>query len=309
MKRVIFLITCLIFVTMTMATAMGHGNYIKSNILKELKDGDKLAIVLMHFGTTHDDTRKKTIEAINEEVRKEFPNIDVFEAYTSRIVIKRLNDRGMHYPNPDELLHDLAKKGYTHIIIQPSTIIDGVEMSSIHYNTDIIRPLFKEIRLSEPLLFHTKDYEHLIKNITENRSDKEYYVLVGHGTYDVSTAQYCMLDYMMRDQGYKNFVVGTIEGYPEFDHVVKYLKKHDAKHVTLVPLMIVAGEHARNDIKEDWKEDLEKLGFEVAVDLRGLGEYESIRKQFCKKIDFTINYKRRTINEKKKIYKKTGEKL
>lgn len=291
-------------------TTVAHGgkNFEASDILKSMKPGDKLAILMAHFGTTHADTRELTIDAINAKVKEQFPTTEVREAYTSRIIIKRLGEKGIVKQNPLDALKQLHKEGYTHILIQASTIIDGVEMESLDKNIKEISALFKEIRIGDPLLYTPDDYEKAIKVLTLDNDKNLGYVLVGHGTYDATTAQYAMLDYMLKAKGYNNFFVGTIEGYPEFDDMLNQLKASGLKKVKLVPFMFVAGEHAKNDIAEDWKNDLEKEGFDVEVSMEGLGQIPAIQDLYIEHLKFIATHRKIGIMEKKAIYEVTGEK-
>lgn len=291
-------------------TTVAHGgkNFEASDILKSMKPGDKLAILMVHFGTTHADTRELTIDAINAKVKEQFPTTEVREAYTSRIIIKRLGEKGIVKQNPLDALKQLHKEGYTHILIQASTIIDGVEMESLDKNIKEISALFKEIRIGDPLLYTPDDYEKAIKVLTLDNDKNLGYVLVGHGTYDATTAQYAMLDYMLKAKGYNNFFVGTIEGYPEFDDMLNQLKASGLKKVKLVPFMFVAGEHAKNDIAEDWKNDLEKEGFDVEVSMEGLGQIPAIQDLYIEHLKFIATHRKIGIMEKKAIYEVTGEK-
>lgn len=291
-------------------TTVAHGgkNFEASDILKSMKPGDKLAILMVHFGTTHADTRELTIDAINTKVKEQFPTAEVREAYTSRIIIKRLGEKGIVKQNPLDALKQLHKEGYTHILIQASTIIDGVEMESLDKNIKEISTLFKEIRIGDPLLYTPDDYEKAIKVLTLDNDKNLGYVLVGHGTYDATTAQYAMLDYMLKAKGYNNFFVGTIEGYPEFDDMLNQLKASGLKKVKLVPFMFVAGEHAKNDIAEDWKNDLEKEGFDVEVSMEGLGQIPAIQDLYIEHLKFIATHRKIGIMEKKAIYEVTGEK-
>ncbi len=291
-----------------MTVAHGGKNFEASDILKSMKPGDKLAILMVHFGTTHADTRELTIDAINTKVKEQFPTTEVREAYTSRIIIKRLGEKGIVKQNPLDALKQLHKEGYTHILIQASTIIDGVEMESLDKNIKEISALFKEIRIGDPLLYTPDDYEKAIKVLTLDNDKNLGYVLVGHGTYDATTAQYAMLDYMLKAKGYNNFFVGTIEGYPEFDDMLNQLKASGLKKVKLVPFMFVAGEHAKNDIAEDWKNDLEKEGFDVEVSMEGLGQIPAIQDLYIEHLKFIATHRKIGIMEKKAIYEVTGEK-
>lgn len=279
------------------------------DIFKSLGKNEKAAILMVHFGTTHDDTRALTIEAINQKAKENFSGVEVREAYTSRIVIKRLGERGIKKINPQEALKQLKSEGYTHILIQPTTIINGVEMESLNRNMDEIRSQFKEIRVGTPLLFYADDYAYVINALTRDNNPQTAYLWVGHGTYDSSTAQYAMLDYMLKEKGYANFIVGCIEGYPFYEQALKQLRASGLKRVKLVPLMFVAGEHAKNDIAEKWKSDLEKEGFNVVVSHQGLGEIPAIQDRFIEILKFNSKNRRLDIMEKKRTYEVKGEKM
>jgi len=291
------------------ASAHGGSNYEHSDFFKNMKAGDKAAILMVHFGTTHDDTRELTIDALNKKAKEQFPDTEFREAYTSRIIIKRLKEKGVIKLNPLEALKQLHADGFTHILIQASTIIDGVEMESLNKNADEVRHLFKDIRVGDPLLYSPHDYEKVIEVLTKDYDPNTAYVWVGHGTSDATTAQYAMLDYMLKAKGHKNCFVGTIEGYPEYDDMLTQLKASDLKKVTLMPFMFVAGEHAKNDIAGDWKENLEKEGFTVNVSMQGLGENTSIQDIYIQHLLFIAHHRKIGIMEKKSIYEKTGEKL
>jgi len=307
MKKILLTIM-LLFTTLT-AFAHGGSNYEHSDFFKSMQPGDKAAILMVHFGTTHDDTRELTIEALNNQVKQAFPNIELREAYSSRIVIKRLSERGITKVNPLAALQQLHADGYTHILIQSSTIIDGVEMESLYKNVDEVSSLFKDLRIGTPLLYSPHDYEEVIKVLTTDNKKDVAYVWVGHGTYDATTAQYAMLDYMLKAKGHTNCFVGTVEGYPEFDDVLVQLKVSGLKDVVLVPFMFVAGEHAKNDIAEDWVEGLEKEGYSVKTNLQGLGENPKIREIYLSHLKFITAHRKIGIMEKKSMYEKTGEKM
>lgn len=307
MKKIL-LTTILLFIAIAIF-AHGGSNYEHSDFFKGMQTGDKAAILIVHFGTTHDDTRELTIEPLNNLVKQTFPDIEFREAYSSRIVIKRLAERGINKNNPLEALQQLYADGYTHVLIQASTIIDGVEMESLYKNADQMNHQFKDIRIGTSLLYSPEDYEQVIGILTAKNKKDIAYVWVGHGTYDATTAQYTMLDYMLKAKGHSNCFVGTIEGYPEFGDVMAQLKASGLKEVVLVPFMFVAGEHAKNDIAEEWVEALEKEGFSVKVNMQGLGENPAIRDLYLSHLKFITKHRKIGIMEKKSIYEKTGEKL
>ena len=133
------------------------GNFVSSDMLASMKPGEKAALLMVHFGTTHDDTRTQTIDAINAQARKAFPDLEFREAYTSRIVIRRLKTRGVVKNTPLDALLQLRGEGYTHIIVQSTNIIDGVEMESLRRDVESVLPFFKEIRVGTPLLYSVED--------------------------------------------------------------------------------------------------------------------------------------------------------
>lgn len=274
-------------------------NIIKSGMFASMNKGDKAALLMLHFGTTHDDTRSKTIDVINKKAKNAFPNLEVREAYTSRIVLKSLKQRGVNKLNPSEALSQLKKEGYTHVLVQSTNIIEGIEMEAIRKEVAIIQGNFKEIRIGTPLLYTTEDYEKVATILGKKAAQIGTIALVGHGTYTPSTASYTMLDYMLKDKGYNHLYIGTIEGYPTFDNMLTKLKASNEKKITLLPLMFVAGEHAQNDIAISWKEALEKEGFDTSTLLEGLGENQEIQDLFIEHARFMTNHKMVDILDKK----------
>lgn len=299
-----------LFAAMMMAATMSaalygeEGGFVKSDFYKTMEKNDKASVLMVHFGTTFDDTRKNTIDAVNDEAKKEFPDMEIREAYTSRIIMRRLKERGIIKDNPAEALDKLAKEGYTHIIVQPTNVINGVESKTLEQQLEMYKDKFKEIRTGSALLSAPEDYKAVAEIINKEvgeLADDEAVVLVGHGTHDSGNAAYPAMDYTAKSMGYK-FYVGTIEGFPEFDDVVKGLKKDNIKKVILMPFMFVAGDHANNDIAVDWKEELEKEGFTVEVKLTSLGMMENIRKMFIEHAKFMLENKKEDMITKKLFY-------
>lgn len=285
------------------AYAHGEENFVHEDVMQNLREGDKIALMMVHFGTTHDDTRAVTIDAINRKVMQEFPLMEFREAYTSRIIMRRLAKRGVRKLNPVEALAQLKSEGFTHVIVQSTNIIDGIEMESLRKDIDQMRPLFKEIRLGMPLLYTPEDYKQVIGYLAGKSKKKTFTILVGHGTYTPATAQYAMLDYMLQAEGHTDFAVGTVEGYPTFDNAVDRLQgQKKIKQVQLLPFMFVAGDHAKNDIAGDMKEALEKKGYKVTPLLEGLGEQPAIQQIYIDHIRFILKHRQVDIVEKKKDY-------
>lgn len=301
-------LSSMLLVNGTMALAHSDGGFVDKDFFKGMKKDDKAAILVVHFGTTFDDTRALTIDRINEKVKKEFKNVDVKEAYTSRIIMRRLKERGIVKLNPQEVLDELKAQGYTHVLVQGTNIMNGVESENLKNEVASYEDSFKDIRLGAPLLTEAHDYEKVAKAIAEKigpLKENQGVVLVGHGTHHFGGSAYAMMDYVFSAEGYENYAVGTVEGYPEFDNVVKKLKDRGVKDVILMPFMFVAGDHAQNDIAGDWNENLQKAGFTVSkVILMGLGQNEDIQNIYVDHIKFITHHKSEDIASKKVQYSK-----
>lgn len=245
------------------------------------------ALLMVHFGTTYDETRAKTIDAINEKAVKAFPQLKVREAYTSRIVMKHLAQRGIRKDTPVDALLKLRSEGIKTVKVQPSYIIDGIEMDRLRQDVEQVRPFFDSIWVSTPLLYSVEDAEKvcdiLVNRHPADSKKREHVLFIGHGTEGPATALYSQLDYMLRANGHSNYHVATIEGYPTQQTALAQIKAMKGKKVTLVPLLFVAGDHANNDISVEWKEAFEKEGLAVDVRLEGLGEVPEIQEMYIRR--------------------------
>lgn len=299
-------ITLLFVLVFETILCMAHSdNFIESDLFGNLGERDKAAILVVHFGTTHDDTRALTIDVINAKMKEAFPGIEVREAWTSRIILRTLKERGVGRQNPTQALIQLHEQGYTHILIQSTNIIEGTEMKELRHEVEGLSLNFKDIRVGNPLLYAPEDYEVVVKAVTEamNQANKGgQKLLVGHGTPDPATASYAMFDYMLKAEGHPEYHVGTVEGYPEYEDALRLLKNGKSKTLTLAPLMFVVGDHAKNDIAGEWKENLEKQGYKVNLYLKGLGENPTVQQLFIQHARFAAGHKAVDMATKKKGY-------
>ena len=282
MKNVYYYIS--LFVLLCSATCRAQD----TSCVPSVASGKPITILMVHFGTTYDDTRLKTIDAINKKARTTFPDMTIREAYTSHIVMKRLAQRGIQKDTPTDALLKLRGEGYKKVIIQPSYIIDGIEMDRLRKEVEQVRPFFDSIRINTPLLYSVGDGQHvmaiLVNRHKANAKKREHVLFVGHGTEGPATALYSQLDYMLRASGHENYHVATIEGYPTFETALAQIKALKGQKVTLVPLLFVAGDHATNDISVEWKEELEKQGLNVELHIEGLGEVPEIQQMYIEKV-------------------------
>lgn len=301
--RLLFLAFALLVASL--CRAHSDENFIESDLFGNLGPRDKAAVLIVHFGTTHDDTRELTIDAINEKMKAAFPGVEMREAWTSRIIMRRMKTRGMEKMNPTEALIRLHEDGYTHVLVQSSNIIEGTEMKELRREVESLSLNFKDIRIGNPLLYAPEDYAIVVKAVT-GAMDRAFKggqkLLVGHGTPDPATASYAMFDYMLKAEGHSNYHVGTVEGYPTYEDALRLLKAGKLQTVTLAPLMFVAGDHAKNDIAGEWKENLEKQGYKVNLYLKGLGENPAVQELFIAHARFAAGYKPVDMTTKKKRY-------
>lgn len=246
----------------------------------------KKAILVVSFGSSHTDTRQKTIDQIEEDIRSNYPEYLIYRAFTSKMIIRILQQRdGIKILTVSEAMEQMKRDGICDVIIQPTHILNGIENDLMIQDANLCRKEFNSIVFGAPLLHNTEDYWKVIKAIVKRLpeiSENEAVVCMGHGTEHYTNASYAALDYMFKDKGYENVYIATVEAYPSLNNIIRKLKENNYNKIILVPFMIVSGDHAKNDMagdeKDSWKVILEREGFEVSCMLEGLGENPEIRK-------------------------------
>ncbi len=257
----------------------------------------KKGILVVSFGTSHEDTRKKTIDAITDDVKREFPDFEVRTAFTSSIVMKILEQRDNIYVDTvEEALSRMKREKFEEIVVQPLHVICGEEYNKLVSTVNHFRHFFNNIRVGNPLLSSIEDYKNVAYALIPelNGSDEENAVVfMGHGTHHPADSAYACMDYVLKNMGFSNVHVATVEGYPELDDVIGKLSKSETKNVKLLPLMLVAGEHAKNDMagaeENSWENVLKNEGYILNTVVKGLGENEKIRKIYVEHIKEVIN--------------------
>ena len=217
----------------------------------------KTAILVISFGTSHRDTLEKTIGAVEKKLKYEFKT-DVFRAFTSGMIIKKLRERdGIEIDTVDEALEKLYKSGYTDIFCVPTHIMCGIEYDKACRMIEKFNDKMK-IRISRPLVTETSDYYNIVDIFKHRLTDKNrLYIFMGHGSDHFANAAYPALDYHFKNADMNNVFVGTVEGFPDLETVMSHATKTDIKNVTLLPFMLVCGDHAKNDMAVEWKEEFE----------------------------------------------------
>lgn len=243
----------------------------------------KKAIIEASFGTSHLDALENSVLALKKAIEKSFPDYEVFIALTSKTVLSALKKQGVNFDTVDEMLARLKNDGFDEIIIQPTHIIPGIEYEMLLNAAEKFKGDFVGIKVGEPLLESRTDMEKVCRIIAEKFPD-ETVVLMGHGTEHSANEAYTEFRKVCTELGFDNIYTATVEAEPTLDDVIGELKLCGKEKVTVMPLMLVAGDHAKNDMAGEWKEQLETAGFEVNCVLKGLGEYPEIREIYCEHI-------------------------
>ena len=250
----------------------------------------KKGILIVSFGTSYLDTLEKTIAVIEREAAEKFPQAGVYRAFTSSVIIRKLKrTAGLAVDTVGEALKRMAADGVEEVIVQPTHIINGIENDVMTESLMAHMGQFRQIRAGKPLLSSVDDYKksvHAVMAETELEPD-EVLVLMGHGTGHHANSAYPTLEYTFHALGYTQVLVGTVESFPELKNVISRLEISGKKKAVLMPFLLVAGDHAKNDMageEDSWKSQLEEAGYEVRVILKGLGELEGIRKIFLEHI-------------------------
>ncbi|WP_283674585.1 sirohydrochlorin cobaltochelatase [Butyricicoccus sp. Marseille-Q5471] len=246
----------------------------------------KKALAIISFGTTYPQARE-AIVCIENRLRQAFPEYDFYRAFTSGMVIRKIErEENIKIPNPAELMEQLAAEGYEEVLCQSLHVIPGVEYEKMLGQLASYRDRFACLRIGRPMLFEASDYEAICKSLLDQigvLDEDAAYVYMGHGTTHFANAAYSQVENMFRSLGAEHVYVGTVEGFPDLAYVESRLLKRGIKRVTLAPFMIVAGDHAQNDLAGDedsWKTALKSAGYAVQTELCGLGELDAVGELF-----------------------------
>lgn len=253
------------------------------------ENGADTAILVVSFGTSYNESRDLTIGAIEKAIAAAYPQYEVRRAFTSQIIIDKLKERdGLEIDNVDEALTRAAADGIRNLIVQPTHLMNGFEYTDLKEALDEYSDQFDQIVLGEPLLTSDEDFEAVITAVTDASSSNDdgntALVFMGHGTEAESNAVYTALQEKLSADGFGNYYIGTVEADPTVEDIVAAIQDKGYTRVVLQPLMIVAGDHANNDMAGDeddsWKNVFKSNGYEVECVLEGLGQNEAVQQIF-----------------------------
>lgn len=251
----------------------------------------KKAILVVSFGSSHLDTLEKNIDKIEQQVADTFPEYRVYRAFTSQMILRKLKKtENLHFNTVKEAMEQMASDGIENVIVQPTHIINGIENDRMMCDVMDYTDRFRKIRVGKPLLTSVDDYKKAIHAVMSEADleDGEILVFMGHGTDHHANSAYPTLEYTFHALGYNQVLVGTVEGFPDLKNVMTKLEISGGKKVVLMPFMLVAGDHAKNDMageEDSWKTELEEAGYEVKAVIKGLGEMRGIRSIYIEHIE------------------------
>ena len=286
------------------------GDASKDDARNEDNIGDN-EILVVSFGTSFNNSRAADIKGIEDAIQAAYPDWSVRRAFTAQIIINHVQARdGEKIDNMEQALERAVANGVKNLVVQPTHLMHGAEYDEMMEMVDSYRDKFESVAIAEPLLGEVgsdatvinADKEAVAKAITAEAvktagfdsldaaaEDGTAFVFMGHGTSHTAKVSYTQMQSQMNALGYKNVFIGTVEGEPEetaCENVIKAVKAAGYTKVVLRPLMVVAGDHANNDMAGDdedsWKSQFEASGEFDSVDcqIAGLGEVADIQQLY-----------------------------
>ena len=263
-------------------------------------------LLVVSFGTSYNDSRVNDIKSIEDALQEAYPDWSVRRAFTAQIIINHIQARdGEKIDNMTQALERAVANGVKNLVVQPTHLMHGAEYDEMCAAIDEYRDNFDSVSIAEPLLGEVgsdasvinADKEAVAKAVTAAAVEasgfdsleaaKEAgaaFVLLGHGTAHVARVSYSQMSTQMQQLGYENVFIGTVEGEPEetaCESVIEEVRAAGYTTVILRPLMVVAGDHANNDMAgsddDSWKPMFEDAGFTVDCQIAGLGGIADIQ--------------------------------
>lgn len=258
--------------------------------------GNKMrtGILIVSFGTTYRETREKNIGKMAQVIREKYPRALVLEAYSSEIVRSVLRERdGIHIPDVKEALCGMRDAGIRRVAVLPTHIIDGIENNRMKQAVEDCRTFFDEIKVADVLLSAPEDYRQTAAALwasVREAAGSAPVIFMGHGSEHEADASYQRFEEVMNACVPNEIYVATVEGSVDIDAVIKRLKASERKdgRVLVTPFMLVAGDHAENDMageEDSFVTKLRDAGYEPECLLKGIGEYEEIRALYLRHLE------------------------
>lgn len=286
------------------------GRYTGDASKDDVRNQDEIGeneILVVSFGTSFNDSRVADIKGIEDALQEAYPDWSVRRAFTAQIIINHIQAReGACIDNVEQALERAAANGVKNLVIQPTHLMHGAEYDEVMETVDAYRDKFETVSVAEPLLGEVGNDATVINedkkavaeivtaeavkdagydNIEAANEDKTAFVFMGHGTHHTAMVTYAQMQTQMNELGYDNVFIGTVEGDEAFsaDAIIEKVATAGYTKVVLRPLMVVAGDHANNDMagteEDSWYAMFTASGkFEnVDTQIKGLGQIEAIQ--------------------------------
>ena len=278
------------------------------------RNGDDIGeneLLVVSFGTSFNDSRAKDIKGIEDALQAAYPDWSVRRAFTAQIIINHVQARdGEKIDNMEQAMERAVANGVKNLVVQPTHLMHGAEYDEMMELIDSYRDKFESVAIAEPLLGEVgndatvinPDKEEVAKAVTAEAvqtagyesltaaaEDGTAFVFMGHGTSHTAKVSYSQMQTTMQTLGYDNVFIGTVEGEPEetsCENIIEAVKAAGYTKVVLRPLMVVAGDHANNDMagpdEDSWLSQFNASGDFASVDcqIAGLGEIDAIQQQY-----------------------------
>ncbi|MDO4622550.1 MAG: sirohydrochlorin cobaltochelatase [Eubacteriales bacterium] len=250
-------------------------------------------ILVVSFGTSFPETRRKTIDAIEADLRTAFADRAFYQAFSSTFIVRKLRERNMPVPYVTEALDRALAEGITDLLVQPTYLLHAQEMEKLQETLETYRGRFEMIRVGKTLLAEDRDLQEIAACLPQmypmTEKKENVLVLMGHGTAHSYNNIYQKIDVLLAEKE-PHILIGTVEAKPDLEDVLRQIReiasKQTVAHVYLAPFLVVAGDHAVHDMaseeEDSWQSRITAAGFETSSILKGLGEFSEIRNMYIR---------------------------
>ncbi len=263
------------------------------------------AIVTVSFGTSYNENRERTIGAIESLFAERYPGWDVRRAFTSRMIIRKLEQRdGIKVDYITEAMERLVSDGIRTAVLQPTNIMNGLEYDDVAHTAAEYADSFDSLSVGSPLLTSEEDYDlvteairsAIVPEAADAAGERAAIVLMGHGTEHYANATYSQLQIKLWLSGMTDVYITTVEGFPSFKDTLSMMEGKGYADAVLFPFMLVAGDHANNDMAGEGEDSLRSVlegrGYRVHCVVKGLGEHPAFRDLFLAHLEDAMGEKR-----------------
>lgn len=243
-------------------------------------------LLVVSFGTSYNENRCSTIGAIEAAMERAFPDYSVRRGFTSQIILNIIQKRdGLAMDNVRQALDRAVDNGVKHLVVQPTHMMNGFEYHDMAAEIEEYRGHFDSLSIGAPLLSSEADFravaDVLIASTAAYDDGGTAICFMGHGTDAASNKVYPHMQQVLREAGKQNYFIGTVEASPSVEDLLALVQAGSYQRVLLQPMMIVAGDHANNDMAgsddDSWKSVFERAGYQVECNLLGLGALPGIQ--------------------------------